>query len=543
MDTSGLIGATSLGIQVFQLFGSCLSGYQELLAVFDKESDLSMLRCRLEIEIQRFELWGNAAKASNGFDISTRHAETVISTLRCLEELIASGGSLVSKHSETIHGQPSGQSDTISSGFKCIAKQASWLVTDKKKFENIVSDVKAINDSLISLLRESSARQVDQSFYKLAINVLGTDNFSKLNLLQSATSETYTEICALAALKALKLSLDHAENLATIQNGPALEPQPPEITWIHVAEADVDPDQLLARKVLDRRPMLLNWRRLPKSPSVRAKMISRMRWTMAFLAQAPRLKDLRALPVYGATLDTGQEYVAMIYQHPEAIWDRVPTSLYDLLESPLRRARLPSLNQRISLATTLAKALLQLHTGGWVHKSISSTNVIFFCPDNSQASPNGTSSDFVRAPYLIGYGYSRVDDMMSLSNSDPQFSETLPLDHHADLYRHPSTFGTSKSRNAFKKTYDIYSLGIILLEIALWKTCAPAVAGVNPKDVRRFLTDKYLEGNLAYRVGETYQEVVRTCLTGDFGDPGKEKNWLQVQFLERVVRRLEICRP
>jgi hypothetical protein len=111
-----------------------------------------------------------------------------------------------------------------------------------------------------------------------------------------------------------------------------------------------------------------------------------------------------------------------------------------------------------------------------------------------------------------------------------------------DIYRHPSTFGEGANRNAFKRTYDIYSLGIVLLEIALWKTCASTLEGVPPKNIRKVLVEKYLDGNLAYRVGETYQEVVRTCLMGEFGEPVKDKNWLQIQFLRRVVQRLEMCR-
>lgn len=53
MDTSTALGATGLTIQ---LFGACLTGYQNLLAAFDMKSDLSLLRCRMEIEIQRFKL-------------------------------------------------------------------------------------------------------------------------------------------------------------------------------------------------------------------------------------------------------------------------------------------------------------------------------------------------------------------------------------------------------------------------------------------------------------------------------------------------------
>jgi hypothetical protein len=39
---------------------------------------------------------------------------------------------------------------------------------------------------------------------------------------------------------------------------------------------------------------------------------------------------------------------------------------------------LPSLNQRVSIAVTLAETVLQLHTAGWLRKSIRPENVLFF---------------------------------------------------------------------------------------------------------------------------------------------------------------------
>ena len=62
-------------------------------------------------------------------------------------------------------------------------------------------------------------------------------------------------------------------------------------------------------------------------------------------------------------------------------------------------------------------------------------------------------------PWLVGFEYSR---------EDPGFSENpRELEISKDIYRHPERWGQPTRR--FDKSHDVYSLGIILLEIGLWK--------------------------------------------------------------------------
>jgi hypothetical protein len=348
----------------------------------------------------------------------------------------------------------------------------------------------------------------------------------------------------LAALKALKLAMDDTERPAThVQSTPEdAHPnfQPPG-NWDYLPLGCLSPLAGLEVAVHDRQPVVLEWRRLPKDNVARSQSLLRLRWLMSFLAHASDVPDLRALKFCGATMDLSDEHMAMVYKHPQPSCGREPVSLYDLFVSPERTRNLPTLNDRFALAVSLAKALVQLHICGWLHKSICSRNILFFYPEGYDEDGMGDIKRLISGPFLEGYGYARAD-MPVASDHGATFSETIAADVDMDLYRHPRTFGSSEKRTTFKKTYDIYSLGILLLEVALWGSCASAVARVSPKNIRKALVDKYLQGYLAYRVGVTYQEVVRTCLMGDFGKPGKEKNWLEIQFVKRVVEKLESCK-
>ncbi|KAK3669531.1 hypothetical protein LTR78_010585 [Recurvomyces mirabilis] len=113
--------------------------------------------------------------------------------------------------------------------------------------------------------------------------------------------------------------------------------------------------------------------------------------------------------------------------------------------------RKPPLSQRISLAWKLASAVLYLHTVDWLHKGIHSANIIF---------PDGVNGLDVESPILSGFEYAR-----------PESNETTSrgLDPLWDIYRWPSIQNETPREGRFRKTYDIYSLGLVFLEIAYWQ--------------------------------------------------------------------------
>ena len=219
-------------------------------------------------------------------------------------------------------------------------------------------------------------------------------------------------------------------------------------------------------------------------------------------------------------------------------------SLYSILGNVRHR---PTLTQRISLAWKLASSLLHLHTCDWLHKGMHSGNVIF--------SFDGDDYD-PEAPILSGFDYSRSQNSSTISSS---------LEPVWDIYRWPSIQNEAPKTATSRKTFDIYSLGLVLLEIAHWKTLRGLMCLENRVDdssqdswIRAWLLgedDPPFESNplLALRdvAGDRYWEAVTRCIEAH-GENGlhvaeqTDQTWsassnvkLQDAFNEFVVRKLK----
>lgn len=138
-------------------------------------------------------------------------------------------------------------------------------------------------------------------------------------------------------------------------------------------------------------------------------------------------------------------------------------------------------------------------------------------------------------------------------------TEKPPENAAYDLYRHPKVhgYGPRDTSSGYKKSYDIYSLGIILLEIAYWKpidrilsidldTARPSQT-FKVKERLTGPTEKALLAFVRGTAGDKLWKVVSACLTGvrAFGlresdDESNPENAavLQSGLYNVVVRRL-----
>lgn len=185
-----------------------------------------------------------------------------------------------------------------------------------------------------------------------------------------------------------------------------------------------------------------------------------------------------------------------------------PVSLYASISERTARYNLktpkPVLDQCYLLASILSDALFQFHTVGWVHKSLRSENVIFFPRGDGEAEAIDWGG-----PWLVGFEYAR---------EDPGFSETPGMPGLAtNLYRHPDQWGQPTRR--FRKSHDIYSLGVILPEIGLWMPVSKLKSDERFfQHSKRYETKEYFiktaKESLPFRVGMAYTEIVIKCLSG-----------------------------
>ncbi|PNP78701.1 hypothetical protein FNYG_08047 [Fusarium nygamai] len=171
-----------------------------------------------------------------------------------------------------------------------------------------------------------------------------------------------------------------------------------------------------------------------------------------------------SLPKYlGYVEDIDYSSCCFLYSVPEDLPSGSLLSLAtleDLILVHFNPASTPDLEHRLHLARVVAGAVFRLHVTGWLHKGIRSSNIIF--PGMS----DGNLAHITR-PDLMGFDFSRPgrphgESEQYLQCSRPQF----------DLYVHPEyqQWG-ERSSNArrYQRKYDIYSLGVLLLEVALWQ--------------------------------------------------------------------------
>ncbi|EAS31018.1 uncharacterized protein CIMG_06497 [Coccidioides immitis RS] len=205
----------------------------------------------------------------------------------------------------------------------------------------------------------------------------------------------------------------------------------------------------------------------------------------------------------------------------------------------------PSLGLRFNMCHQLAESLFLLHSVDWVHRALRSENVLFLFPDESL-----NRAALQRAEIRIcGFEASRPSVDSSLGPYDNQLAR--------NVYRHPKRWGTP--RETFTQVHDVYSLGVILLEIGLWERAEDMISGLKPEQrlpekVTQYLL-RHANERLAHRCGDVFANAVRRCLTlnfdgGDRAEPTMSltdshrdsQQRLHKGFLEQVVDPLKILK-
>lgn len=211
-----------------------------------------------------------------------------------------------------------------------------------------------------------------------------------------------------------------------------------------------------------------------------------------------------------------------------------PTTLRDMICKLRDIETRPFLGQIFELSHALAYSILQFHKANWLHENFSSFNVCFFPSHIEDAAKSITE------PRLIGFNHSRQDGLDAFTHGMNAGSEQQDFSHPDYL----------KDNKGFNHTYDYYSIGLVLLEIGLWRTLESMASTMkdddkSPESLRKFLLARYVP-RLGNPVGEIYQKVVSTCLESDFSSnsssPASHRIAILSEFEERVVIPLSRCR-
>ena len=123
------------------------------------------------------------------------------------------------------------------------------------------------------------------------------------------------------------------------------------------------------------------------------------------------------------------------------------------------------------------------------------------------------------------------------------------------MYRHPDALRDPAI--SFTRIYDYYALGIVFVEIALWKPMKTALQKHqkfqgkecqerDAQKIRGILLNEDSEAqdnhprNIAFGMGDIFLNVITVCLKGDFATSESQSDILN-SFNTRVINQLERC--
>ena len=99
--------------------------------------------------------------------------------------------------------------------------------------------------------------------------------------------------------------------------------------------------------------------------------------------------------------EPSNHYFGIVYELPPFAQDTYPMSLHDIIYHTEHRPLQPSLSLKFDLAIKLVDCVLSLHKAGWLHKNISSFNIMCF--------PGVFKAASIAEPWIIGFNYSRLN--------------------------------------------------------------------------------------------------------------------------------------
>lgn len=254
--------------------------------------------------------------------------------------------------------------------------------------------------------------------------------------------------------------------------------------------------------------------------------------------QIPASESLRLLTSKGYYHEPLRHQYCIVYEMPESAKDTFPKSLHDLIEETQQPIHMPSLSRRFDLAIRLAESVLILHKAGWLHKNICSFNLI--CLPGMFSSKAAS----ITQPWLIGFNYSRLNDATAFTQG-PGYERAL-LD-----YQHPSYLESLKeakgpqasSPKRFRQQFEYYSVGLVLLEIALWRPLQRIVRNVggDPWKVKDHLLRHHMP-IARNHMGDHYAAAIEACLSCYRGEETEDVESTRMAFETRVVLPIRMRR-
>ncbi|TIA40910.1 hypothetical protein D6C78_02171 [Aureobasidium pullulans] len=569
------IGATSL---LLQLFGAALEGYKIFRCATCAGVEIKIFVLRLKVEQCRLSRWGELTGLSGSNEAQTfnRHLETqkpwLVDVLKQIKIVLDGLSRLVDFHAsaspaelesgadvniartldisgsldqssavQTIYAElteaetrekststsskhPRGMNHLfqLAEDVFVVSKEPKrlvWAIRDQRRFRIELEKLRNLTDHLHQAVSDDQMDQLIEWSHQTWLYVLQLSNTvqdmkvllaaqqetrdhqrnvdSRSDRLESqlhATMEKVTSFAIRTSLLEMRGSM-----FMGLHNMPGLE---------QMSEED---DGYRTLATLNGKHIWIEWRsyevslvpdqdgiveRIPDPQSVQN--VKRLTW---LLSQSDQPDEFH-LPKSLGYIDDIDELRFGVILDPMAEGSR---SLLSLFSAP----RIGPLGQ-YAIARQIAESLLYLHAVNWLHKGLRSAGIVF--GQTASESVGGLGHLFVS-----GFGFSRPSDHSFTTSGPPHDDKWL-------LYCHPDYLDQGR-KAGYRKSYDIYSLGIILIEVAHWKPIdqilqpshsgRDSALGEQRQDIRvRILDGGVVLEQVRQNMGDRYANATRACIEG-----------------------------
>ncbi|KAK4031948.1 hypothetical protein C8A01DRAFT_51135 [Parachaetomium inaequale] len=318
-------------------------------------------------------------------------------------------------------------------------------------------------------------------------------------------------------------------------------------------------------------PAIVEWRYYAKSISAqdRSYLDARVHGLSMQLCQLSAVSDVGFLSCLGYVHDEKNSRYGSLFAYPrDCDASFRPMSLQERLRRDHEKHVRCELKKRFDLAHSLILAVYRLLSVNWLHRNLSSESLLLFNDGRSRAADGGSGACCL---FVCGFARSRRDAQLELSEKGP--TEPSSADRSGDhrLYWHPDrvalfdaaadnrggSAGTPPYNllpSSYRREFDVYSLGIILLEIGFWcpiRRVSRDSRSQTPAAFASELRTRYVP-ELEGRMGKVYAHIVAYCLAegsvkdvsvvsnGDSSDEyfAQTKRFLET-FEQNVVAKIE----
>ncbi|RSL98601.1 hypothetical protein CDV31_012503 [Fusarium ambrosium] len=557
---------------VIGLFSVALKAYQTISTAIQVKSESSTWDLRIRIERTRFKVWGRTLgffdeKTGDLVDEGDRPDLDSILQIEGIQLIVRDAFQGIAdalhdfekkaqkwRFNKDKEPEPTKTSSKLWKSFKDFPTHVVLVVTHENMVQDLLRDLTGLNNSLEAVLSLTLKTQ--------AVMALSSELLPRYSTSQDLDIVTHAppKYSSLVSTARVKRHLVEMPNTATdikeagqahgesetawrpnpnrdfaisTENLEGFEPTPRrelnEVQW----PRDIAQYKSTENGDNPSHPVLIEWRQeeaISPGFNIPSEQLWRRRNLLVeLLHETSTLKtaaEYRVLDCLGYCRSEGRvkdgtpiNVVGFVSKFPPwADGTRQPVSLQTLLRESFQRnsTDVPSLTARFRLAKQMAKAIYQLQCSGWLHRSLSSEQIVFFY----EKSPIPKAHVQLDTPFLVGLQYSRPDDQSKptkLSDISEGFKvkESTNMWGRLGLYLHPDF---SEGSRRYQRSDDIYSLGIILFEIAFWEPAeafcqSVALENASIPGIAREIKNM-AHAELAAEVGDFYSGAVVSCLEG-----------------------------